>query len=132
MGRITRNLEVRYSTNNMAILKINIAVNRRKKGETDFINCIAFDKNAENIAKFFDKGNLIAIIGHIQTGSYKDKEDKTVYTTDVIIDEWDFTGEKRDGNSQNNNTPDSQEPSAQPQAGQDGFYPMDEDDELPF
>jgi len=88
-------MDIKYLPTGMAVLKLNIAVNRRKKGEADFINCIAFDKTAENIAKFFEKGSMIAIVGHIQTGSYKDKEDRTIYTTEVIIDEFDFCGGKK-------------------------------------
>jgi len=95
IGRITRNMDIKYLASNMAILKLNIAVNRRKKGEADFINCIAFDKTAENIAKFFEKGSMIAVVGHIQTGSYKDKEDRTIYTTEVVVDEFDFCGGKK-------------------------------------
>jgi single-strand DNA-binding protein len=123
IGRLTRNLDLKYSANSMAILKLNLAVNRRKKGETDFINCIAFDKTAENIAKYFEKGSQIAIIGHIQTGSYKDKDDKTIYTTDVIIDEFDFVGNKKSENQPSDAKQDN-----------DGFYPIDEDDSdsLPF
>jgi len=92
IGRITRNMDIKYSASGMAILKFNIAVNRRKKGEADFINCIAFDKTAENIAKFFEKGSMIAVVGHILTGSYDGKDGKKVYTTEVIVDEFDFCG----------------------------------------
>lgn len=129
MGRITRNLELRYSTNNMAVLKLNVAVNRRKKGESDFINCIAFDKNAENIAKFFDKGNMIAIIGHIQTGSYDGKDGKKVYTTDIVVDEWDFTGEKKSDSEQQHS--DSYEQPVQHDFSVLAADPT-EDDGLPF
>ena len=95
MGRIARDLEVTYSQNNMAILKFSIAINRRKKDEVDFLNCVAFEKNAENIAKFFKKGSMIAIEGRIQTGSYDNKEGKKVYTTDIMVDGFHFMGEKK-------------------------------------
>lgn len=111
IGHITRNLDLKYSQSGMAILKLNIAVNRRKKGETDFINCIAFDKTAENLAKFFEKGSQIAIVGHIQTGSYKDKTDRTIYTTDVIVDEFDFCGSKKSDSQESHG--DSYEPQDQ-------------------
>lgn len=119
MGRITRDLELKYSKDNMAILKFSIAVNRIKKGETDFINCLAFKEKAENIAKFFKKGKMIAIEGRIQTGSYDNKEGQKVYTTEVLIDGFHFTGEKKD------------EDVGQPPAA--GFENADNlEDELPF
>lgn len=117
MGRITKDLEVRMSQSSMALLSFTVAVNRafKKEGEekqSDFIMCKAFGKTAENIAKFFSKGALIAIEGRIQTGSY-DKDGAKVYTTDVIVDQFHFTGEKKDTN-------------------QSGFVPVDNVDDLPF
>lgn len=85
------------------ILTNTLAVNRMKKDEADFISVKAVDKTAENINKFFNKGSLICIQGHIQTGKYENKEARTVYTTDVIIDRWDFTGERREEIQTNNN-----------------------------
>jgi single-strand DNA-binding protein len=119
MGRITKELEIKYSASNMALLSFTVAVNRRKKDETDFISCKAFDKTAENIAKYFKKGAMIAVCGRIQTGNYE-KDGKKVYTTDVMVDEFHFTGEKKDEQEQQiNHNP--------------GFFPVDnEGDELPF
>ena len=97
MGRITKDLELKYSaTGETAILSFNVAVNRKfsKEKEADFINCKAFKKTAENIAKFFQKGSLIALEGRIKTGSHE-KEGKKIYTTDVIVDSFHFTGEKK-------------------------------------
>jgi single-strand DNA-binding protein len=100
MGRLTKDLELRTSQSGMSLLSFTIAVNRKfsKEGEqkqADFISCKAFGKTAENIAKFFNKGNLIIILGHIQTGSYDNKEGAKVYTTDIMVDGFEFTGEKR-------------------------------------
>ena len=95
MGRITKELELNHAPSGMAILKFGIAINRRKKDEVDFLNCVAFDKTAENIAKFFKKGSMIAIEGRIQTGSYDNREGKKVYTTDIMVDGFHFTGEKK-------------------------------------
>lgn len=100
LGRFTRDNDVRYSQSGMAILTNTIAVNRMKQDEADFISVKAFDKNAENINKYFNKGNLICIQGHIQTGKYENSEGRMIYTTDVIIDRWDFTGEKKADNNQ--------------------------------
>lgn len=82
-------------------LRFNVAVDRRLSKEkrmeaennnqptADFINCIAFGKTAEVIGQYFGKGNKIAITGHIQTGSYE-KDGQRIYTTDVVVDSFDF------------------------------------------
>lgn len=100
LGRLTRDGDLRYSTgeNAMAVLKNTIAVDRKVKKDanvsTDFISIIAFGKTAENIDKYFHKGSKIAIIGHIQTGSYTNKDGVKVYTTDIVVDEFDFVESK--------------------------------------
>ena len=78
----------------MAVAQFTVAVNRPKdkdgKSVADFPRCIAFGKTAENLEKFTSKGRLIAVQGRIQTGSYKNKNGDTVYTTDVIADRVEF------------------------------------------
>lgn len=91
IGRIARDPEVRYN-NDMAIAKFTLAVDRTKKGEADFINCVGFGKSAEVVEKYTNKGKQIAIDGHIQTGNYTNKEGKKVYTTDVVIDRLQLLG----------------------------------------
>lgn len=103
LGRITKDLEVRMTPSGTAVLRFTLAVDRMpaKQGgekQTDFINCVAFGKRAEFINQYFGKGRLIAIEGNIKTGSYEDKNGRTVYTTDVIIDNVSFTGEKSENN----------------------------------
>lgn len=127
IGRITKDLELRYSQSNVAMCKFTVAVNRRtKEKETDFINCVAFGKTAEFLTSYFGKGRAIAITGHIQTGSYTNKDGNKVYTTEVICDSLDFADSKRE----------SEQAAAQPQAPQveqGGVYQLNEDDEdLPF
>lgn len=97
MGRITKDLDLKTSQSGTSFMSFTVAVNRKfsKEKETDFISCKAFGKTAENIAKFFSKGSLIAVEGRIQTGSYE-KDGNRVYTTDVIVDGFHFTGEKKD------------------------------------
>lgn len=97
IGNLTRDIDLRFAAGSgMAVGKFTVAVPRMKKGETDFINCIAFGKTAETISQYFFKGSKIALEGHIQTGSF-DKEDGTkVYTTDVIVDRFEFV-EKSSG-----------------------------------
>lgn len=90
IGRLTAKPELKYTTENKAILKFNVAINRPGKEEADFPRVTAFGKTAENMEKYLDKGSMIGVSGRIQTGSYKDKEGKTVYTTDIIADRVDF------------------------------------------
>ena len=97
LGRLTKDVDLRYSANgDMAIARFTVAVNRIKKGEADFISCKAFGKTAELIEKYFRKGDQIGISGRIETGSYDDKDGKKVYTTDVVVDDFDFVGSKKD------------------------------------
>ena len=100
MGRMTRDPEIRYTQGSgMAVARFSLAVDRRKKRDdsqgADFPSCVVFDRQAENIGKFFHKGTKILIEGHLQTGSYKNKNGDTVYTTDVIVDTWEFVESKK-------------------------------------
>lgn len=100
-GRICNDLELRESGEN-TYLRFNVAVNRRVvkedgKRDADFISCVAWNKTAEIIIQYLKKGSLIGIEGRIQTGSY-DREDGTkAYTTDVIVENFDFLEKKNDG-----------------------------------
>ena len=102
LGNIVRDPELKYAAGSgTAVSRFTVAVKRQfKKDESDFINCIAFGKTAETIAQYFVKGNKIAIIGHIQTGSYE-KDGKKVYTTDIIVDAFDFVNSKGSSNNSN-------------------------------
>lgn len=102
-GRTTKDPEVRYSQgeNSMAIARYTLAVDRRikKEGEqsADFISCVAFGKNGEFAEKYLKKGTKIIVTGRIQTGSFKNKDGQTVYTTDVVVEEHEFAESKKDG-----------------------------------
>lgn len=94
LGRITQDLNLQYTQNNVAYLNFTVACDRRFKNQNgerqaDFISCKAFKQSAEFIAKYFGKGKKLAIVGTIQTGKY-DKNGTTVYTTDVIVDQAEF------------------------------------------
>lgn len=118
IGRLTRDPEVRYAqSNSKAVARFSLAVDRIGEG-ADFINIVAFDKTAEFIEKYFKKGMKIALTGHINTGSYDDKDGKKVYTTDVIADRVEFCESKQSSESK-----DSYDPTAIP----DGI-----EDEIPF
>lgn len=98
IGRFTRDPEVRYSDGGSTIARFSLAVDRRFKQEggdtADFINCIAFGKTAEFIEKYFFKGKKIALNGRIQTGSYTNKDNVKVYTTDVVAENVEFVESK--------------------------------------
>ena len=105
MGRLTADPELKTTQNGISYCRFTVAVNRYSKdGEdtADFISCVAWRSTAEFICNYFLKGNKIALIGSIQTGSYTDKDGRTVYTTDVLVDKVEFCESKKDGNSENN------------------------------
>ena len=93
-GRLTADPEVGYTPSQKAVCKFTLAVDRVKEG-ADFIRIVAWDRQAENIGKYLRKGSKCAVNGRIQTGSYKDREGKTVYTTDVIAINVEFLDSKQ-------------------------------------
>ena len=104
MGRLTRDPEVRYtSNNNTLVCSFSIAVNRRFKAEgqpdADFINIVAWSKTGEFCSKYFTKGQQVAVCGRIQTRNYDDKDGKKVYVTEIIAEEAYFADTRRDGES---------------------------------
>ena len=129
IGRVVRDAEIRYSqgANTTCVARYTLAVDRKCKQEgqpnADFINCIAFGKLGEFAEKYLHKGVKIAVVGRIQTGSYKNKDGNTVYTTDVVVEEQEFCESKSQSNSQ-----------PQPTQSVDmGFMNIDTDmDSLPF
>lgn len=134
IGRLTRDADIRYTSGGIAIANFSIAVNRRirkdsNEQEADFISCVAFGKTAELIEKYVNKGNRIGVVGRIQTGKYENKDGKTVYTTDVIVENLEFleykTNSDKGVNEQNQNN----------KTNADGFMFIPdniEDEGLPF
>lgn len=115
MGRLTRDPELRYTANTqMANARFVVAVNRKLSKEkrqeaenngyptADFISCMAWGKTAENIGNYFKKGQRIAVSGHIQTGSYENQQGQRIYTTDVVVDSFDFIESNSSSNTNNN------------------------------
>ena len=94
IGRTTKSPELRYAPGTgTAVCRFTLAVNRPyKKDETDFINCVAFGKIAETIAQYVLKGRQVAITGSIRTGSYENNAGDKIYTTDVVLDGFEFIG----------------------------------------
>lgn len=90
IGRLTKDVDMKYTPNGLAVTRFTIAINRPFKNqngeqEVDFINCVAFGKRAETIAQYVKKGHRIGITGSIMTGSYENKQGQKVYTTDVNV-----------------------------------------------
>lgn len=129
IGRLTRDPEVRYAAQSqMAIARFTIAIDRpTKQGaekQADFPQITVFGKQAENVERFLGKGRLVAVQGRIQTGSYQDKDGKTVYTTGVVADRVEFLDFAKDN---------AQRPAQQAQQTQpapSGFEEIDID--IPF
>ena len=95
VGRLTRDPELRFAPGTgTATCRFTVAVNRFKKGEADFINCVAWNKTAETIAQYLVKGRQIAVSGSIRTGSYDAQDGTKRYTTDVNVESFDFIGGK--------------------------------------
>jgi single-strand DNA-binding protein len=95
IGRIVRDIKTESSTNGTTYLRNAVAVDRRgKEKETDFFEITAFGKTAEFIESYFAKGRKIAISGHLQSNSYKDKEGKSHTSVAIICDEVDFCDSK--------------------------------------
>jgi len=134
MGRLTRDPEVRYTqgVEPLAIARYSLAVNRRFKKEgqpdADFINIVAFGREGEFAEKYFKKGQMVSVVGKLQTGSFTDKEGVKRYTTDVVIEEQHFAESKRSYETGKSNT--------EPQESRDseGFVEVQnfDDDDLPF
>lgn len=102
VGRLTKDIELRKTQSGMAVTSFNVAVDRNNKdGGADFPRVTVFGAQAENCAKFLSKGRLIGVEGRLQTGSYEDKDGKTVYTTDVIAYRVEFLGSKKEAEQAN-------------------------------
>lgn len=101
MGRLTRDPDVRYTQGqeSLCVARYTLAVDRRQKKDSepaaDFINCVAFGKAGEFAEKYLKKGTKLIVSGRIQTGSYTNKDNQKVYTTDVVAEEQEFAESKR-------------------------------------
>lgn len=139
MGRLTKDPELRYtSVSNTARCNFTLAVNRRfqKPGEerqADFISIVTFGKTAEFCGKWFLKGRQVSVVGSIQNRTWDDNEGKRHYITEVIADEAYFADSKNGSGEVGSGAPArSSEGSNQNSGGTDGFYPIEDDDDLPF
>lgn len=141
MGRLTKDPETRYTAaSNTAKCNFTLAVDRRfsKAGEekvADFFNIVSWDKQAEFCGKYFTKGLKVVVVGRIQNRTWDDNEGKKHYITEIIAEECHFAESRKSSEGAPSFKPSG---SAGSSSGSgegkpdSGFYPMDEDDELPF
>lgn len=95
MGRLTADPDLRYTPSNVPVASFTLAVQRRNKNDdTDFIDIVAWDKNAEFVSKWFGKGRMVAVVGRLQIRNWKDKEGHNRRTAEVIADECHFAEPK--------------------------------------
>lgn len=114
VGRLTRDIELRYTNTGTAVANGNIAVNRQFKNQegnydADFINLVMFGKTAEIMANYVKKGHQVGIEGRIQSGSYE-KDGKRVYTTDVVVNQFTFIDNRNSSEKPNSQQPNTTEP----------------------
>lgn len=161
VGRMTRDAELRYTPSNQAVATFTLAVNRNFKNqngerEADFINCVIWRQQAENLANWAKKGTLVGVTGRIQTRNYENQQGQRVYITEVVADNFQIlesratregqSGGSYNGGFNNNSSLDgssnggfsSQSSQQTPNFGRDespfgNSNPMDiSDDDLPF
>jgi len=99
VGRLTRDVELRYTTSGAAVGTFSLAVNRQftnanGEREADFINCVIWRKSAENLANFTTKGSQIAVEGRLQTRNYENQQGQRVFVTEVVVDNFSLLDSK--------------------------------------
>lgn len=145
MGRLTRDPELRHTGTGTPVCSFTVAVDNGfgDNRQTDFINCVAWNKSAEFVSNYFTKGKMIIVIGRISTRSWEGQDGKRNYATEVVASEVSFGESKRaqDGGSSYQPSDAGQDifsaPVSAPQMPQDlandDFSPLlDTDDDLPF
>lgn len=105
VGRTTAKPELRVTSNGNKVCRFTLAVSRNFKNqngeyETDFINCIVFNLRAETVNEYVEKGDLIGIVGRIQTGSYTNNQGQRIYTTDIVAESVQFLSNKRNNQTE--------------------------------
>lgn len=140
MGRLTRDPELRHTNSGTPVCSFSIAINNGygENQTTDFINCVAWNKQAEFVERNFSKGKMIIVVGRIQTRTWEGTDGKKNYATEVVANEVSFGESKRsseEGGAGGFERPQSAAPDmpSMPEALSDsGFVPQETDDDLPF
>ncbi|EGQ3856916.1 single-stranded DNA-binding protein [Staphylococcus pseudintermedius] len=138
VGRLTKDPEFRTTQSGVEVATFTLAVNRNyknKNGEqqTDFINCIVFRKQAENVNNYLNKGNLAGVDGRLQSRSYENQEGRRIFVTEVVCDSVQFLESKNNNQSNNQSQQQRGQAPAQDNPFTNANNPIDIDDEdLPF
>ena len=139
IGRLTKEVELKYAPSNVANVSFTLAVNRTFKNangerESDFINCVIWRKSAENFANFVKKGALIGITGRIQTRNYENQQGQRVYVTEVIAENFQMLESRNQQQGQQQAQPQqaTQQQAKQPDPFAGGAPTSLNDDDLPF
>lgn len=96
IGRLCKDVETRKLPTGSVTTDFRLAVNRRKKDETDFITCIAWGKTAELVEKYCHKGDRVAIVGRLQTRSYNNRDGVKVNAVEVVAEDVQFLEKRKD------------------------------------
>ncbi|HDE6949884.1 TPA: single-stranded DNA-binding protein [Staphylococcus aureus] len=145
VGRLTKDPEFRTTPNGVSVATFTLAVNRtftkaQGEREADFINCVTFRKQAENVNNYLSKGSLAGVDGRLQSRSYENKDGQRVFVTEVVADSVQFLETKNNNQQQNNNyqqqnssynAPQNRQQSNNPFANANGPIEITDDD-LPF
>lgn len=119
IGNLTKDPELAKTTNGAVVAKFTVAVTRRftnadGERETDFINCVAWRATAENLCRYCNKGDKVAVVGALQIRTYEAQDGSKRYVTEVVADEVEFVSTKKSAESY------------------DDMTPVEQDDDLPF
>ena len=138
-GRLTKDIELRYTAGNVAVTRFTIACDRDVKNhdgtrEADFIDIVAWRGNAEFVAKYFHKGDLIFVKGRIQTGIYESRDNGKKKSVEVVADSFYFGGNRRQSDSDRNQGETQNPNGPAPNTGDDGFMNIPDgiEENLPF
>ena len=126
MGRLTANPRMNTTNSGKSVANFTIALDKfRREDGADFIDCVAWEKTAEFINRYFGKGNMIAVTGSIQTRKYEDKDGNNRTAFEVVVRDASFCGEKKDDAAPSANTGTKAESA-------ETFDILDDDEDLPF
>ena len=128
VGRNVKTIDLKKTVSGISVVTFTLAVNKDYKNDegkydADFINCVAFKGLAETISKFVHKGDCLGVVGKISTRKYEDKDGRTVYVTEIKVDDIEFLEPKKD-----TDVPDGYEPSFEGTP----FDELGDDEELPL
>lgn len=110
VGRITKDLELRYTQSNKPVCEFNLAVNRVGQEQADFITCQVWNGQAENLSKYQGKGSLIGVVGNLRVDKFKDKDGNDRYKTYVLANNIEYLGTKKETQEQPVEQPKQEDP----------------------